>query len=187
MHNDSQCIVIQSFLGFCQDSNWHSNMWPIPNNIKYKNSRVTEHNVNFICKDKHTIDWQLAIDCNMKYTNVHLWEEAGDEFPQFTSEERLKPFSKLNLKAKEGIPKQFLNLCQAALDSTKQTHIPSSVKRDGMKAYFIKGTCREMRSSKMKEIIATLIQGAGLLMATVPEVSSFYHIRIRLIHIHCCL
>ena len=61
-------------------------------------------------------------------------------FPGYATEEQLKLFTKLNLKGKDGIPQEFRNFCQAAIDSKRAPdQVQTSVECAGTKAYFIEG------------------------------------------------
>ena len=105
-------------------------------------------------------------------TNTADWENAAAKFPKFADEEKLREFCKLNLKSKDGVPQPFRNYCQSALDSiNNKTNLPSSVERNGVKAYFLEGSYRNITGQMILKEIATF-SGAGLIMVLLSKVSS---------------
>ena len=113
-------------------------------------------------------------------TRKGTWEEAVEAFPQFATDEALKPYLKLNLKAKEGVPQAFRLYCQAALDSTRKSSSPGtdlamSAERNGVKALFLKASFQEINSSKILEHMPTF-RGAALILMDASEVCTQEHI-----------
>lgn len=120
---------------------------------------------------------KLAKTLFVRCTRKGTWEEAVEAFPQFATDEALKPYLKLNLKAKEGVPQAFRLYCQAALDSTRKSSSPGtdlamSAERNGVKALFLKASFREINSSKILEHMPTFRGAALVLMDASEGVSS---------------
>ena len=105
--------------------------------------------------------------------NRSSWEKAQEDFPNFAREDRLKNFLYLPLKGKGNIPQPFRDFCQAALDgeSSDHDHPPTTIKRNGHAAHFIKGNYKTVNAQGLREVIPTF-QGANLIVANLRKVST---------------
>ena len=96
------------------------------------------------------------------------------KFPHFATEEGLKLYSHLNLKAKEGLPQAFRLYCQAALDSEREAstsqQLATCVERNGVKVYFKQSELKEVTSNKVMEQIPSF-GGATLIVMDALQVS----------------
>lgn len=61
----------------------------------------------------------------MKATNCNSWEEAQEQFPEFTTSEKLEPFKRLSFTGST-LPEQFMTFCRAAMNYHKGAKDPNS-------------------------------------------------------------
>ena len=65
----------------------------------------------------------------MKATNCQSWEEALDNYPAFTTPEKLEPFKKLNFSGNT-LPDSFMVFCRVAMSSCKSAAGDSNMGED---------------------------------------------------------
>ena len=63
----------------------------------------------------------------MKATNSNSWEEAQEQFPEFTTSEKLEPFKRLSFTGST-LPEQFMTFCRAAMKYQKGSKDPTDAK-----------------------------------------------------------